>query len=60
MHVGPGFLDEMDAFKRIVGQLSTTCSLYPTHPTCLWYKLDDLSFNRLIKDKYAHDPGFVF
>jgi len=48
---GPGFADEVAAFKELQATLAESCRLNRRHAVCSWYQLTDLEFFRLISEQ---------
>lgn len=45
---GPGFQEEVDAFRALQATLADTCRRHRQHAICSWYQLTDLEFFRLL------------
>ena len=56
---GPSFQEELDVYRKLQASLSDTCRDAADHPACVWYKLNDLQFFRMIKQGYAEAVPFV-
>ena len=56
---GPSFQEELDVYRRLQESLDNTCRDAADHPACVWYKLNDLQFFRMIKKGYAEEVPFV-
>eukprot|EP00042_Codosiga_hollandica_P037321 m.292292 g.292292 ORF g.292292 m.292292 type:complete len:138 (-) comp55111_c1_seq8:173-586(-) len=57
---GPEFQNEVKAFKALSAKLNQICGANATHPACVWYGLDDLSFFRLVKKFRASAVPFFY
>ena len=45
---GPSFQEELKVFREAQRVLQTVCLRERNHPACIWYKLNDLQFFRMI------------
>lgn len=55
----PSFFQEVKDFQALSEQLARICDVYSTHPACVWYGLDDLSFYRLIQNGRTEPVPFM-
>ena len=58
---GPSFQEELSVFRRVQDSLRNICLDEREHPACVWYKLNDLQFARMIdKQNFAQEVPFEF
>ena len=50
---GPSFQEELDVFRKAQHALQSICLQERNHPACIWYKLNDLQFFRMISKNEA-------
>ena len=58
---GASFQEELSVFRRVQESLRNICLDEREHPACVWYKLNDLQFARMIdKQNFAQEVPFEF
>ena len=50
---GPSFQQELVVYRRTQRLLRKICTEHKDHPACIWYKLNDIQFVRMIPRAYA-------
>ena len=56
---GPSFAEELLIFRRLQAEIRHTCNVAAEHPACVWYKLNDLQFVRMIVNGIAPAVPFM-
>ena len=55
---GPSFQEELAIFREAHRALQKVCLLERNHPACIWYKLNDLQFFRMVWKGMTPDVPF--
>ena len=54
------FHEEVATLRELRQELETVCGTHPTHPACVWYRLEDVHFFALVDARgYARAVEFT-